>query len=351
MSLSRRKFLNTSLQALLGMAVTPIGVQALFRVPDGPPPLEQNLHHVSTQETRLTPVAITQDREIEAAVTAALEHLPVEALVRGRLVAVKPNETSAKPGATGAVTQPDTLRAVLRYLKQYAPRHLVVSGGSGAAKTDEVFRAAGLMKVVEEEGVEFFDHNRPPFVSVELPYAPEKEVAGPQHSVLVNPRVLEYETVVALNQLKVHATATVTLALKNIAMSYPPADYYGYPRARRAHEHHFIDDLHSFIASMAKRFPIQLAITVGHPAMIGNGPLNGHVVETGLVIASTDALAADVVGAYLLGFNIQAVRHLWEAERLSVGESRIDRMTFPAMSLKEAVGAFTQVAYGERLHF
>jgi hypothetical protein len=27
--------------------------------------------------------------------------------------------------------------------------------------------------------------------------------------------------------------------------------------------------MHSFIAAMAKRFPIQLAITVGHPAMIG----------------------------------------------------------------------------------
>jgi len=26
---------------------------------------------------------------------------------------------------------------------------------------------------------------------------------------------------------------------------------------------------HSFIAAMAKRFPIHLAITVGHPAMIG----------------------------------------------------------------------------------
>ena len=296
-------------------------------------------------------VAITQHTDIEKALKEALGHLPVEALVRGKFVAVKPNETFAKAGATGGVTQPDTLRAVVQYLKQFHPRRLVVSGGSGAAKTDEVFKVAGLMKVVEEECVEFFDHNRPPFVSVELPYAPEKEVAGHQKSILVNHRILEYDTVVALNQLKVHSTATVTLALKNIAMSYPPADHYGYPRVSRKHEHYFIDDLHSFIASMAKRFPIQLAITVGHPAMIGNGPLDGHLVETGLVIASTDPLAADVVGAYLLGFKIQAVRHLWEAERLSVGESRMERMQFPAMSLKDAVAAFTQAAYGERLQF
>lgn len=168
---------------------------------------------------------------------------------------------------------------------------------------------------------------------------------------MVNPRVLEYETLIAVNQLKVHETATVTLALKNIAMSYPAADYYGHPRSRRQHENCFFDDMHSFIAAMAKRFPIDLAITVGHPAMIATGPLGGHVVETGVVIASTDALAADVVGARLLGFQLQGVRHLWEAARLNLGESDFSEMTFPAMSLDDAIGAFTEIAYGERLSF
>ena len=109
--------------------------------------------------------------------------------------------------------------------------------------------------------------------------------------------------------------------------------------------------MHSFIAAMARRFPIHLAITVGHPAMIGTGPLGGHAVETGIVIASTDALAADVVGARLLGFNPQGVRHLWEAERLNLGETDTDRMDFPALGLDEAIARFTQAAYGEPLNF
>ena len=33
---------------------------------------------------------------------------------------------------------------------------------------------------------------------------------------------------------------------------------------------------------------------------------------------------ADVVGAKLLGFQVQAVRHLWEAGRLGVGETEIE---------------------------
>ena len=296
-------------------------------------------------------VVITQNDDIETAITEALGHIALEPLVRGKLVAVKPNETWASPEDTTGVTQPDTLRAVLRYVKRFGPRELVVSGGAGAAETDDVFRYAGLMEVVEQEGATFFDHNRPPFVPVELTYAPERDVAGPQHAVMVNPRVLEYETLIALNQLKLHSTATVTLALKNIAMSYPAADYYGHPRSRRHHEHCFFDDMHSFIAAMARRFPIDLAITVGHPAMIANGPLGGHAVETGLVIAGTDAVAADVVGARLLGFGPQAVRHLWEAGRLGLGETNKDNMEFPAMSMRAAIEAFTAAAYGERLTF
>lgn len=294
-------------------------------------------------------VVITQNNDIEESIIEALGHIELDPLVRGKTVAVKPNETSASEDDTTGVTQPDTLRTVLRYLQQFEPLELVVSGGSGAAETEDVFRIAGLMDVLEQEGATFFDHNRSPFTPVELTYAPEQDVSGPQQSVMVNPRVLEYDTLIALSQLKLHSTATVTMALKNIAMSFPAADYYGHPRAGQNHEHRFFDDMHSFIAAMAKRFPIDLAITVGHPAMIATGPLGGHPVETGLVIASTDPLAADVVGAQLLGFGTQAVRHLWEAGRLGVGESNIEQMDFPGMSVDEAFQAFTAAAYGERL--
>lgn len=296
-------------------------------------------------------VAVTQNMEIAQAITEALDHLTVEPPVRGKLVAVKPNDTWASPEDITGVTQADTLRAVLRYLKTFEPRELVVTGGAGAAETDEVFRYSGMMEVVEQEGATFFDHNRPPFQEVELTYAPDRDVEGPQKSVMVNPRVLEYETLIAVNQLKLHSTATVTLALKNIAMSYPAADYYGHPRSREEHEHEFYADMHSFIAAMAKRFPIDLAITVGHPAMIATGPLGGLPVETGMVIASRDPLAADVVGARLLGFGVQAVRHLWEARRLGVGEADTEKMQFPALDLTGAIEAFTERAYGKRLNF
>ncbi|HBY95391.1 MAG TPA: hypothetical protein DEP84_15805 [Chloroflexi bacterium] len=107
-------------------------------------------------------VIITCNDAIETAIDEALSQIRLDELVGGKLVAVKPNDTWASREDTTGVTQPDTLRGVLRSLKQFGPRELIVSGGSGAAQTDDVFRIAGLMDVVEQEGATFFDHNRPP---------------------------------------------------------------------------------------------------------------------------------------------------------------------------------------------
>ncbi len=299
----------------------------------------------------MIPVAITQHDQIEQAMTEALGHLQLDLLIRDKVVAVKPNDTWASAEDRTAVTQPDTLRAVLRHVKPLQPKELIVTGGSGAGQTDEIFQVAGLMAVVHEEGATFFDHNRGPFQEVPLTYAHDKDVAGPQRSVMVNPRILSYETLIVVSQLKMHATATVTLALKNTAMSFPAADYYGHPRATQQHQHHFMEDMHSFIAAMHHRFPAQLAITVGHPAMVATGPIGGYTAETGLVIASPDALAADVVGAQILGLSVQAVRHLWEANRLGPGVADLSQMAFPALSLHEAIKIFTKKVYGKELTF
>src|SRR5947208_2081711 len=134
-------------------------------------------------------VVVTQNEAIEEAVAEALGHLPLAGLVGGKRVAVKPNDTWASAEDRTGVTQPDTLRAVLRHLKRLGPRELVVTGGAGADETEEVFRVAGLMDVVEEEGATFFDHNRPPFTEVKLEYAPAADVDGPQQSAMVNPRL------------------------------------------------------------------------------------------------------------------------------------------------------------------
>ena len=90
-------------------------------------------------------VVITQHEQIEKAIAQALERIDLASLVVGKLVAVKPNETWASAEDKTGVTQPDTLRAVLRRVKEFNTRELVVTGCAGAAETDDVFRTVGLM--------------------------------------------------------------------------------------------------------------------------------------------------------------------------------------------------------------
>jgi len=288
----------------------------------------------------MSTVAITQDTEfIGQAIFDALEALDLEDLFTDRLVAIKPNDTAATPTNISGVTHADTLQATIRFVKQFNPRHIVVSGGAGASQTSDVFEWAGMMDVIRREGVEFFDHNHGPFQEIILE-------SGPQRQVMVNPRVLEYETLVSLAQLKLHATATVTLSMKNIAMSFPAADYYGHPRSTgEIHRNDFFGDLQEFIPAMVKRFPPSLGVIVGHPAMVGTGPLGGIPVETGLVIASRDFVAADATGAELFGFDMQGVRHIFQAWRMGLGEARTSAMTFPRLSLSDAIEAFTRLVY------
>lgn len=120
-------------------------------------------------------VVITHADRIESAIAEALTAIDLHSLISGKHVAVKPNETWASDKDKTGVTQPDTLRAVLRAINPLHPSKLVVTGGAGAAETDDVFRIAGLMDVVKEEGAEFFDHNRPPFKEVALKYGNDPE--------------------------------------------------------------------------------------------------------------------------------------------------------------------------------
>ena len=97
----------------------------------------QVLQYISASQkgdSALSAVAITQNDNIEIAVEQALACLELDPLIRGKLVAVKPNETWASAEDRTGVTQPDTLRAVLRYIKQFAPRRLVVTGGRDPAR-------------------------------------------------------------------------------------------------------------------------------------------------------------------------------------------------------------------------
>ncbi|MBX6312216.1 MAG: DUF362 domain-containing protein [Isosphaeraceae bacterium] len=299
-------------------------------------------------ESSLTVSIAHQPDDIEKAISRALTEIDLDDF-KDKIVAIKPNDTTATEQDKTACTPPEALRATIRFIKNLHPKQIIVTGGSGEMETDEVFRIMGYLDVIESEGVEWFDHNKAPFVAVDLPF-------GPQRQVMVNPRVLQYERLVSLAQLKVHQTATVTLSIKNVAMSFPAADFYGHPRvSQKNHPHNILKDKQAFLVGMLMRFPIDLAIVVGQPAMIGKGPIGGKAVNTGLVLAGRNPVSVDTVGAYLLGFELLGVQHLHQAYQLGLGVPYSDperegepnrRLKIKGLSVEEATQIFRRAAYG-----
>lgn len=285
-------------------------------------------------------VAITRN-EIEAvAIREAVELLQIIPTIGKKdVVVITPNWVNNKKSPdSGVVVGPDSLRQIISMVKLREPKRIVVATGTADGETADVMNNVGLGKVIRDEGVEFTDLNHGPFVRINL-----------NHSVVtstnINKLLEEVTVLISFTQLKQHEEATISAAIKNIALGWPPADEHGHPKKNCG----IHNELHGFIAAMAEQIPIDLSIVSASPAMIGTGPTKGIARHTGLVIAGCDPVATDTVAARLMGFKPQAIRYLFECSNKKIGESDIANITIEGISLVEAENIFSQAAYGDGL--
>lgn len=230
----------------------------------------------------------------------------------------------------------ETLRKLIRLIKEKNPRKITVAAGSGGASTMQVYKEYGYNRIIEDEGVEFVDLNSGEFSEINLKHDIVR-------STKINKLIHETDLLVSFTQLKFHEEATVSASIKNMALSWPPADVHGYPKKSLGiHE-----DLHGFIWAIAEEIPIDLAVVSLNPAMIGTGPSKGVSVHAGMVIAGLDAVAVDTVCARLLGFRPQAVNYLFRLIKSGVGQGNMDNIDVKGMTLIEAEKYFSKLAYGK----
>jgi uncharacterized protein (DUF362 family) len=285
-------------------------------------------------------VSITQSESEQESINKALDLLPVKDIIhKGDKVVITPNWVSANPPSSGVIVGPETLRELIQYVKKFQPKELIVATGSGGGETRMIFEKYGYDKVIEDEKVTFVDLNYGPYTELEL----EQGVIS---KTKINKLVEELDVLISFAQLKQHEEATISAAVKNIALGWPPAQIHGFPKKNLGiHE-----DLHGFIAAMAKKIPIDLSVISADKVMIGTGPSNGVAVDTkGLIIASTDPVAADTIGARLLGFKPQAIHYLYTLSRDKFGETDPQKMVMKGLSLEEAEKSFSMAAYGQEI--
>ena len=284
-------------------------------------------------------VAITKAFSESKSLEKALDMLPIDKIIKkGDTVIITPNWVKDKMPQDGVVVGPKTLKKLIKYVQGKNPKKIYIATGSGGAQTPDVMKKVGYDKVIEECGVEFVDMNYGPYIDLELNHEIIK-------STPINKIINEADVIISFTQLKQHEEATVTAAIKNIAMGWPPGEIHGFPKKQTGiHE-----DLHGFIRSLINKVPIDLSIVSCDKAMIGTGPSNGMAVDTpGLIIASTDPVAADAIGARLLGFLPQAVCYLYGLYKDGIGEAKVENMTIKGLDIVEAEKIFSKAAYDNK---
>lgn len=284
-------------------------------------------------------IAITKGMTEGHSLEKALDMLPVDKIIKkGDKVIITPNGVKDKKPKDGVVSGPKTLKKLIQYVKQREPSEIYIAFGSGGTDSMKVLQTAGFDKVIEEENVKFVDMNYGPFFDIEL--------GGPiLKSTPLNKVIEDADVIISFTQLKYHEEATITASIKNICLGYPPASVHGFPKKNTG----IHKDLHGFIRSFAKQVPIDLSIISMDKAMIGTGPIFGKAVDTpGLIIAGTDPVAADCIGARLLGFLPQAVNYLYMLYKDNLGEAEPQKMTIKGLDVKEAEQLFSKCAYGDK---
>ena len=234
--------------------------------------------------------------------------------MRGRPVVLKPNFVEFESGSP-INTDPRVVVAAADALRRLGAASVVVAEGPGHRRdTEAVVAEAGLLDALDDAGLEFVDLNEAPVVSVPLRtyYTGLRELWVP--TILRDAAV-----VVSMPKLKTHHWVGATLSLKN-CFGCMPGRVYGWPK-----DVFHMRNVPRSIVDIAATVRPSLAIIDGIVGMEGDGPLRGEAIHAGVLVVSTDPVAADVTGARLMGFEPEKMEYLMEAGRF-LGQARSERI-------------------------
>ena len=226
-----------------------------------------------------------------------------------RRILLKPNYINSRHPSTGITTDSRVIEGVVKFLKEgKTANDIIIGEGSGFGDTLEAFKIAGVDAVAERWGVKLVDLNKDEFVEAHVPNPLNLK------KVRVAKTALE-SIIVSVPKLKPHRIATVTLSLKNMmgALASKGSMHRG-------------TSLSENIADLASALKPSLAVIDGIIAGEGH-ETSGNPVPMGLVIAGTDPVAVDAVGAAVMGIPPENVKHLLLAEKKGLGICHLANIT------------------------
>jgi len=254
----------------------------------------------------LSKVAIVRGADPPEMTARALQLVNAsEAISCGKLVLIKPNYINTEPPSTGITTDSRVIEGIVAFLKKHRVNEIVIGEGTGYGDTLDAFKVAGVNEVAEKWKVRMLDLNRDEFIEVK----PDDAVTLKKVKIA---KTALSSTIVSVPKLKPHRLTGVTLSLKNMIGAMTPKG--------SMHRH-----LSQNIADLASAITPRIAVIDGIIAGEGH-ETSGNPVEMNLVIAGTDPVAVDAVGAAVMCIAPESVKHLRLAEEKGLGTCHLERI-------------------------
>jgi uncharacterized protein (DUF362 family) len=222
----------------------------------------------------------------------------------GEKVLIKVNAAFATPPLLGATSHPEAVSALVKLCRK--------AGAAGVTVTDNpihdpasCFAVSGIAKAAEAAGARVILPSADLFESYSVPEA--RLIRN--WPVLLSP-LRRVTRVIGLCPVKDHHRSGASMTLKN---------WYGLLGGRR---NIFHQEIHAIILELAMMIRPTLVILDGTQSMMANGPTGGSVSDlapTETVIAGTDPVAVDSMGAGLLGRSVEQLPYLSMAQRAGLG--------------------------------
>ena len=222
----------------------------------------------------------------------------------GDRVLLKVNAAFATPPALGATTHPEMVSAVVRLCKEAGAGQVMVTDNP-INDPASCFELTGIGPAARDAGARVILPGPDQF----QPYSLKGGQLIRQWPVLGSPLAMA-DRLIGLAPVKDHHRSGASMTLKN---------WYGLLGGRR---NLFHQRIHAIIAELAMMIRPSLVILDGTRAMMANGPTGGSLDDlrdTRTIIAGSDQVAVDAVGATLLEKTADDLPHLALAQSAGAG--------------------------------
>ena len=232
---------------------------------------------------------------------------------KGERVLLKPNLLSAKPIEKAVTTHPAVIEAVIRIVKD-AGANPFIGDSPGIGSAGQVAAKSGIKEVAERYGVDIVNLSDGVLI--------ENDKGKVFKRFDVSRMAFEADAIINIPKLKTHAMMTMTLGVKNL---------FGCVPGKRKVSWHFEagHDKMAFAKMLVELYQLlnpRLTILDGIIGMEGDGPGSGIPRKIGIIAASADAVAMDMVVGRMVGLEPHGLSTTQAAVELGVGETDLDRV-------------------------